>query len=132
MRGGDLRIGMNRHGPWSRDITEAKPRDHTRARVVSSRRPRREGWAWATDSEQLTCHATNSLWKITLPQLGTLSSCRIGVKRGDHLFKPNCGNSPVQPSLLFPSLTVITCRIPARRPTLKTLLKGGSRLNRPL
>jgi hypothetical protein len=33
MRGGDLRIGMNRHGPWSRDITEAKPRDHTRARV---------------------------------------------------------------------------------------------------
>jgi hypothetical protein len=28
------------HG--SRDITEAKPRDHTR---VSSRRPRREGWA---------------------------------------------------------------------------------------
>ena len=111
-------------------ITEDKPRDLTR----SSRRPyARVGRRWATDSEQLRCHATNSLSKITLPQLRTLSFYRTTAKRGGLTFiKHNCGNSPVQPSLLFPILTVITCPTPARHPALETLLTGGFRLNRPL
>jgi hypothetical protein len=57
MRGGDQRIGMNRHarhGPRSRDITEVEPRDRARARVsVRVDRDARVGRRWGTDSEQL-------------------------------------------------------------------------------
>jgi len=53
---------------------------------------------WATDSEQLRCDATHDNHTAT-----TLSFFWIRVKRGDHLFKYNCGNFPVQSSLRFPS-----------------------------
>ena len=62
------------------DTTEVKPRDHTRVSVRVDR-DARVGRPWATDSEQLRSHAANSLWIITLPQLGTLTSHWIVVNR---------------------------------------------------